>query len=349
MRVFRKIFKIIIIPVLIVSVSMIFSGKTTESISSPVDKVPIKVGVLLYRFDDEYISLVKENLEEIQKKNEGKIEFTFYNGENDQLIQNKTINTLVQNKEVDLLLLNLVDTRSTKEAIDRIKEKNIPVVLFNREPVDINAIRSYNKAYFVGTDAKEAGVLQGKILIDLWRSKEVIDRNKDNILQYVMLMGERDNLEAIDRTKYSILTINNSGIKTQEIALRIANWNKDVAKNMMEPLILQYGNKIEAIIANNDAMAIGAIETLQKYGYNLGDKTKTITVIGVDAIPRARELIREGIMTGTVLQDASAMAEALYTVGMNLVYNRNPLEDTDYKADETGIAIRIPYKEYIMG
>ena len=58
MRVFRKIFKIIIIPVLIVSVSMIFSGKTTESISSPVDKVPIKVGVLLYRFDDEYISLV---------------------------------------------------------------------------------------------------------------------------------------------------------------------------------------------------------------------------------------------------------------------------------------------------
>ena len=57
-------------------------------------------------------------------------------------------------------------------------------------------------------------------------------------------------------------------------------------------------NKIEVIIANNDSMAIGAIQALQEYGYNKGDKTKIIPVVGVDAIPEAQDLIKKGIMTG---------------------------------------------------
>ena len=116
----------------------------------------------------------------------------------------------------------------------------------------------------------------------------------------------------------------------------------------MKALLSQLGNKIEVVISNNDSMAIGAIEALQEQGYNNGDKTKIIPVVGVDAIPEAQKLIKEGIMTGSVLQDPSAMADALYAVGMNLVYNRNPLEGTDYKFDETGVAVRLPYEEYIV-
>lgn len=160
--------------------------------------------------------------------------------------------------------------------------------------------------------------------------------------------GKHDNIEAIQRTRYSISTINNAGIRTQEIALRVCNWNEDVAESMTETLYLQFGNKIEAVIANNDAMAIGAIQALQKYGYNRGGSTKSISVVGVDAIPIAQELIKNGIMIGSVLQDAGAMAEALYKIGMNLVYNRKPLDGTEYKFDKTGVAIRIPYREYIM-
>jgi len=93
-------------------------------------------------------------------------------------------------------------------------------------------------------------------------------------------------------------------------------------------------------------MAIGAIEVLQKYGYNKGDNTKTIAVVEVDAIPAAQELIKKGEMTGSVLQDAPAMAEACYAIGINLVYDKEPLEGTQYKFDETGVAVRIPYKEY---
>lgn len=309
---------------------------------------PARVSVLLRTVEDPYTLLLKQGFEKIQKKNEGAVEFTFYDCKNNQSIQNQNLNSVLQKQAADLVLLNLVDTQGSQFIINKAKEKNIPVGLFNIEPPSIDAVRSYNKAYFVGTDPAEAGLLQGKILVDVWnKNKASIDKNGDNMMEYIMLMGDRDNLEAVGRTKYSILTVNNAGIRTSELALRVCNWEEDLAKDVMGQLILQNGDKIEAIISNNDAMAIGAIEALQKYGYNKDNGTKTITVVGVDAIPEAQELIKQGIMTGSVLQDAYAMVEATYKIGLNLVYGKAPLEDTQYKFDDTGIAVRIPYKEYI--
>ena len=143
-----------------------------------------------------------------------------------------------------------------------------------------------------------------------------------------------------------VLTINNAGIKTEELASIYCEWNKELAKEAIASLFLKYGDRIEVIIANNDSMAEGAIEALQIFGYNKGDKTRTIPVVGVDAIPSAQELIRKGIMKGSVLQDDHAMAETIYTMGMNLVYGKRPLEGTNYKFDETGVAVRIPYQEF---
>ena len=348
MKILKKILIFTMFLFVVTAIRANCNQNTISTRSRVIEGKPVKVGVLLYTFDDAYISLVRQSLEQIQKENEGKVEFAFYDGKNDQSIQNESLDTLLEKKDVDLLLLNLVDTKSTKEAINKIKQNNIPVLLFNREPVDIEAVKSYKKSYFLGTDAKEAGVLQGKILINSWNSnKAVIDKNRDKIMQYIMLMGERDNLEAIERTKYSISTINNAGIKTQELAIRICDWNEEEAKNVTKTLFAQFGNKIEAIISNNDSMAIGAIKSLQEYGYNNGDKTKTIPVVGVDAIPEAQELIKKGFMTGTVLQDPHAAAEAIYTVGMNMVSGKQPLDGTNYKFDYTGIVIRLPYYEYI--
>ena len=88
----------------------------TSTSSRVVEGKPIKVGVLLYRFDDAYISLVRQSLEKIQKENEGKVEFTFYDGKNDQSIQNESIDTLLEKNNVDLLLVNLVETNSTRDS-----------------------------------------------------------------------------------------------------------------------------------------------------------------------------------------------------------------------------------------
>jgi methyl-galactoside transport system substrate-binding protein len=344
---FKKVLKFIGLSVIMITIILSYNKNLARADTRIIEGKIINVGVLLYRFDDAYISLVRQSLEKIQKENEGKVQFTFYDGKNDQSIQNKTLDVLLEKNNVDLLLINLVETNNTRDVINKIKEKNIPGILFNREPVSIEAIKSYNKSCYIGTEATEAGVLQGKVITNIWNSnKSYIDKNNDGILQYIMLMGETDNLEAITRTKYSILSINNSGIQTQELALKVCNWNKEEAKNATKALLSQLGNKVEAIIANNDSMAIGAIEALQEYGYNKGDKAQTITVVGVDAIPEAQKLIKEGIMAGSVLQDPDALAKALYKVGNNLVYNRNPLYDVEYKFDETQVSIRLQYEEY---
>ena len=346
----KKILIITIIAFMMIATLVEYSPTEANTSSRVVEGKPAKVAVFLIDFADPYLSLVHKNIEDIQKENEGKVEFTFYDGKSDEAIQNEEIDKVLK-EGTDLIILNLIsyrDKEAVQTVINKIKQTNIPVILFNREPLTTDAVKSYGKALYVGTDAKQAGILQGKILVDAWNTnKESIDKNRDNIMQYVMLEGERNNIEAIERTKYSVSTIQQAGIKTEELALKFADWNAELARNATEALFLKYGDKIEVIIANNDAMAIGAIQTLQKYGYNKGDKTKTIAVVGVDAIPEARDLIRKGFMVGTVIQDAPAMAKAFYTVGMNLVYNKNPLDGTEYKFDETGVAIRIPYQQYI--
>lgn len=338
-----------IIIAFIITTMFICSSKITVNASQILNKgKPINVAVLLYSFDDIYISLIRKNLEEIQKEHEGEIKFTFYDGKNDQSVQNASIDTLLRKRGVDLFLVNLVTTRSTREVVDKVKQFNIPIVLFSREPASIESIKSYNKCCYVGTRVEEAGLLQGEIISNLWiEKKSSVDKNKDNILQYIMLMGQENNLDAVKEIEYPILKVNNSGIKTQELALKACNWNEEEAKEIVKSLFLQYGNRIETIFANNDPMAIGAVKALQEYGYNKGDNTPNIPVVGVEAIPEARELINAGMMTGSVFQDPLDVAKVLYDVGMNYVYNRNPLYNTKYEFDETGISIRLPYQVYI--
>jgi methyl-galactoside transport system substrate-binding protein len=307
---------------------------------------PPKVGVLLFNLNDPYISLIKQSLENIEKENPTKVRFSFYDAKDNQSTQNTDIDTLVNNN-IDLLLVNLVDTKQStvSDIIGKANEKNIPLIFFNTElPINVN--NPSKKVLVIATDSKTSGVMQGKILVDLWNNnKKGIDKNNDNVLQYIMLQGKANNQAAINRTIYSISTLNDNGIQTEELASKICNWDRDCAKNAISSLFLKYNSKIEAIIANNDAMAIGAIEALQAYGYNKGDKTKTIPVVGIDAIAEARDLISKGFMAGTVIQDPNEFANALYSIGLNLVYNREPLEGTDYKFDKEGM-IRIPYYEY---
>lgn len=346
----KKIKKLLAIAVatVMMTASLVGCGQSKDSTGSSEGNSSdaIKVGVCLYKFDDTYISTVRQSLEKVQAENKDKIEFTFYDGKGDQATQNDSIDTLLQ-KDVDLLLVNLVDTGAAQTVVDKIKAADVPVVLFNREPAATDAIKSYDKAVFIGTNAKEAGVLQGNILTNVWNDdKEAVDKNGDGIMQYVMLKGEPDNPEAVARTEYSVSTIKDSGVNVEELALQVCNWDQALAQNAMEAWFSKFGEEIEVIIANNDGMAQGAVAALQAQGYNNGDEAKTIPVVGVDATAAAQDLIAKGFMTGSVLQDAPAMAEALYTCGMNLANGKAAIEGTSYSFDDTGVSIRIPYQEY---
>ncbi len=298
------------------------------------------IGVCIYKYDDTYISTVRQNLE---ADAEGKAELLLNDGKGDQGTQNDQVDLLIE-KGVDVLLVNLVDAGAAQNVVDKVKKADIPVIFFNREPAT-EVIQSYDKARFVGTNAKDAGIIQGEMAVELWNSGKY-DTNGDGVMQYVMLKGEPDNPEAVARTEFAISTITDAGIKVEEKGLQVCNWDTGLAQNAMEAWLSKDGDNIEFVLANNDGMAQGAISALQAIGKNKGEDTPTVPVLGVDATDAAKDLISKGYMAGTVLQDAKGMADAIFALAMNAAAGSDFLDGTDYSYDDTGIAVRIPYQPY---
>jgi methyl-galactoside transport system substrate-binding protein len=350
MKILRKIIT------LILTMSIIFTLTCAVKVNSFVSSSlnfssgrVANVAVILHRLDDPYMIRIRESLENIEKEKQNKVKYTFYDAKNNIAIQNAIIDSTLRNN-YDLFILNLADKRENivEGVINRFKNTNVPVILMNI-PTEVvaNVSKIYDKAAFVIPDSKKAGVAEGKIIVDLWnKSKGSIDKNNDNVLQYILLEGTLNDPQAIDRTKYSISTINDSGIKTEQLALIDGGWLSELAEDSIDNLFLRYGGSVEAIISNNDAMALGAIEALQKYGYNKGDKSKNIVVVGIDGLQEAKDLIDKGFMAGTVIQDSNVIAQLFYKIGMNLINNLNPTENTNYTSVNGEIIIPYPYDIY---
>lgn len=345
-----KSFKRILSAALFTIILIIMIGNNTYMTTNASTNYPrgalVRVGIFTRDLNDDYMILLRKNFEDIQKNNPEQVEFSFYNANFNQSTQNTDIENALNNG-IDLILLDMVNLLEIREMINRISQHNVPLVLFNRVPFSMEAIKSYKKAFYVGTDSVQGGTLQGKMIVDAWRNyKQLIDKNNDDVLQYALLVGEKLNKTSIDRSTYSVSTINEAFIKTEQLASPILNWDTTFAKDAIDALFLRYGNRIEAIISNDDSMAIGAVQALQKYGYNSGNKSQSIIVVGVDGISEAKELVSKGFMLGTASQETADMANTIYTVGLNLVNNRNPVEGVPYKVDETGVAILLPYEPY---
>jgi methyl-galactoside transport system substrate-binding protein len=324
------------------SLSLFFSVCLWGCESKPPEKAaPSKttIGVLVYKHDDTYIELVSSAIEETLV---GKAEVEIVAAEGDQLMQNEQIDAFIK-KNVSALAVNIVDTQAAARAVDAIKKAGIPVVFFNREP-DLNSIKAYDRARFVGTTASDAGVLQGEIIAELWRKHPEFDRNKDGKCQYVMIQANLDNPEAVARTEFSVKQARKEGVDMQQVGETLfCSWDENMAYEAMRLMFPYNGNKMELIIANNDSMALGAIRALNEFGYNLGGGSSIfIPVVGVDAIPRAVEAIQKDKMSGTVVQDSAAMGRTVAAMLLNAVGGRDFLDGVPYNWDDSGIAIRIP-------
>ena len=136
---------------------------------------PINASVLLYTYKDKYISEIKEELEKIENNNKDKISFNFYDANKSQELQNKQLEEVLKNG-TDIILLSMVDIGYDKYLVDKIKEENIPVIFFYREPFSLVNIKLYGKAVFVGNDSEEEGILQEEIITELWKkNKKIFD------------------------------------------------------------------------------------------------------------------------------------------------------------------------------
>lgn len=300
------------------------------------------LGVTFYQYADTYISSVRQALEGVAKE-DGSVEMLLNDAQGDQATQNDQLDVMIQ-QGVNGLAVNIVDVGAVQTVLDKAKDADLPIVFFNREP-DQDILKSYENARFVGTKPEEAGILQGEMAAELWKSDAKWDKNGDGVMNYVMLTGDAENPEAIARTEYSVKTVEEAGIKTNELGQQVANWNADQAYTAVSAWISREGENIEMVFANNDSMASGAISALQSAGFNTGDGP-FIPVFGVDATDEAKQLIADGFMSGTVQQDGQAMAEAIYALSKNALEGKDFLDGTDYKYDETGISIRIPYQKY---
>ncbi|MBC2398165.1 galactose ABC transporter substrate-binding protein [Clostridium tetanomorphum] len=304
----------------IATTMMVGCGKSASSTNSNSggEKKEIKVGVALYKFDDTFISTVNEAIkktaEEKEKSTGVKININAVDGQGQQATQNDQVDTFITQK-YDVIAVNMVDRTAASVIIDKAKKANIPIVFFNREPVKED-MEKWDKMYYVGAKAEESGTMQGQIIADYWKKNPQADKNKDGKIQYVMLEGEPGHQDAILRSKYSIKALEDAGLKVDKLASDTANWQRAQGQEKMAAWLSSFGNKIEVVFANNDDMALGAIEALKAAGYFKDNKM--MPVVGVDATAPALDSLKGSQMLGTVLNDAKNQGKAVLDISYSL-------------------------------
>lgn len=306
-------------------ISTFIVGCTNDITNSSKDE--IKIGVTLYRQDDAFVSSISENLEEIVKEYEvnsnTKTVIEFVDAKGSTTNQGNQVDKFI-NQEYDVICVNLVDRTAASSIIDKVKSANIPIIFFNREPVEEDMNR-WDKVYYVGAQAEQSARLQADIVASEWFCNEgYYDKNKDGKIQYVILEGEPGHQDALIRTEYCIKSLNERGIELEKLADDSANWQGDQANSRMSQWINEFGNDIELVISNNDIMALGAIHAIRS---NSNFITKPI-IVGVDGIKEAFESIKSGDMNGTVISDAKIQAESIFEISIK-VANGNSIEDID--------------------
>jgi len=292
-----------------------------------------RIGVTIYKYDDNFMSVVRKAIEK-NGKDSPEVQLLMNDSQNDQSKQNDQVDILLA-KGVKALAINLVDPAAAGTVIEKARSQNVPVVFFNKEP-SRQALDSYDKAYYVGTDSKESGIIQGDLIAKHWAANPNWDLNKDGQVQFVLLKGEPGHPDAEARTSYVIKELNDKGLKTEQLQLDTAMWDTAMAKDKVDAWLSgPNANKIEVIIANNDAMAMGAVEALKAH-----NKT-SIPVFGVDALPEALSLVKSGAMAGTVLNDANGQAKATFDLAKNLAEGKAANEGTKWVIENK--VVRIPY------
>ena len=346
--------------------------KAAETEAPAAEAVDLDVAVFYYTYSDTYISSVRTALDAALTY--AGIKFQNYDSNSNQTTQNEQIDTAIS-QGANLLIVNIVTSGSvdaSQAIVDKASTAGIPVIFFNRavesDEDEGKVLGSYDKCAFVGTDAPEAGHMQGKMIGEyVLENYDAIDLNGDGTISYAMFMGQLGNVEAIYRTQYGVEDADAALTAAGKPALEYfdasntdkyqvdqeGNWSATAANNYMNTNLAQYnednGNMIEIVICNNDGMAEGVITALNDKGYNLGtEDSVTIPVFGVDATDAAKQLIADGKMTGTIKQDAEGMANGIAYLAKNVGAGKDLMADTgDFNISENvSNKIYIPYATY---
>ena len=188
---------------------------------------------------------------------------------------------------VNALVVVPVDTSAMDPITDMAVEAGIPLVYVNRNPYAGREADMPTGVYYVGSQEIDAGIFQAEFAGEHLGGKGGV----------AILQGILGNEGALKRTEGVQVTLAEKYPEMVLLAAETGNWQRDQGMAITENWITKFGDELNAVLANNDEMALGAINALKAAG------REDVIVMGVDAIPDARASVQSGEMIGTVLQD----------------------------------------------
>ena len=150
---------------------------------------------------------------------------------------------------------------------------------------------------YIGADARQSGTYQGEIIAE---TENKGDWNGNGVVDYVMIMGDPENPDAKYRTEFSIKALEDAGLTVNKLFEQRGDWDQTKGQELAATALSQYGNDVDVIFCNNDAMALGAYQAIVDAGRTVG---QDIYLVGVDALDECQAMVADGTMTGTVLND----------------------------------------------
>lgn len=282
------------------------AAETAAAAVGDVDLSDKKVGISIYQFNDNFMTLYREELVRYLTEDLGFAaeNVVVQDGKGDQAEQTNQIQNFIT-QQYDVLILNLVQASSAPDVTDMCHAAGIPVVYINREPDVAEEERWAAEgiaATYVGCDARQSGTYQGEEILETATKGDI---NGDGVVSYIMIQGDPENVDAQYRTEFSVKALTDAGMEVEELLIQRGDWDQAKAQQIAQDALTQFGDQIEVVFCNNDDMAIGALQAIQAAGRTVNED---IYLVGVDALDAALNEVVNGNLTGTVLNDAQSQA-----------------------------------------
>ena len=290
-------------------------GEAVKEAVEGKDPAEVKVGISIYQFADNFMTLYRNELQkylvdELGLKAEN---ISIMDGKNDQSEQMNQIRNFVT-QGFDVMIVNLVQASSEPDVTNICNEAGIPVVYINREP-DAEREQAWVddgiKATYVGADARQSGTYQGEEIAELENKG---DADGDGVVRYIMVQGDPENVDAQYRTEKSVEALKAAGVEVEELTKQRGDWDQTKGQEITANALSQYGDKIDVVFCNNDAMALGALQAIEAAGRTVN---KDIYLVGVDALSEALEAVIAGNLTGTVFNDHFSQSHSAADAAIN--------------------------------
>lgn len=280
---------------------LVLSTLAASILSTGAFASDIRIGVSMATFDDNFLTLLRTAIEARGQSMEG-VTLQVEDAKNEVGTQLNQIQNFIASG-VDAIIVSPVDTDATVSMSDDAQAANVPLVYVNRQPINVDVLPD-NQA-FVASNEVDSGTVQTKEVCRLLGGKGDV----------VVLMGALTDQTGIQRTQdiYDVLATDEcKGLKVTE--KQSGQWQRAMGNNIMTNW-LSAGIKFDAVIANNDEMAIGAIQAMKAVNMDMSK----VVVAGVDATQDALQAMRSGDLDVTVFQDAKGQGAGSVDVAVKLV------------------------------